>query len=192
MADEVTRGAARLAALIAVPIAVVVGLVAFWALNNSGASATVRASASPGPQSSAPVAMAAPSLASGPATACRALIASLPNQIQNLARRPVTSGTEQNAAYGDPAITLGCANAPEPTVPPTAKVWVLSNVCWYEQQTKDATTWTTVDRTLPIQVVVPSHYDSPGQWVTEFSAPVTSTQPVATDGVPIGCSDPTG
>jgi hypothetical protein len=191
MADEVTRGAARLAALIAVPIALVAGLVVFWALDNSHASATAQASASPGVQSSAPVAMPAPSLAQGPATVCRALIAMLPNQIENLSRRPVTAGTEQNAAYGDPAITLGCAAA-RPTVPLTATVWVLSNVCWYEQQGKDATTWTTVDRALPVQVTVPSHYDGPGQWVTEFSGPVASTQPAVTDGIPTGCTNPAG
>jgi hypothetical protein len=191
MADQATRGAARLAAFIAVPIALVVGLIAFKVLDGH-VSAAPAAPATPGPQSTAPVAMPAPNLADAPATVCRALIAALPNQIQNLPRRPVTAGPEQNAAYGDPAITLGCDNAPKPGVPPTAEVWVLSKVCWYEQQTKSATTWTTVDRALPVQVTVPSHYDSPGQWVTEFSGAVASSQAAVTSGIPTGCTDPTG
>jgi hypothetical protein len=192
MADEVTRGAARLAALIAVPIALVVGGLSFWALDRSNAgAATPDASASARPQSTAPVAMPAPALADGPATVCRALIAQLPNQIQTLSRRPVTAGTEQNAAYGDPAITVACDPGPQPSIPPTAELWGLSNVCWYEQTGKDATVWTTVDRQLPVRVTVPSGYDQPGQWVTEFSAPVAATQGATAD-TPSGCKDPAG
>jgi len=187
VADQATRGAARLAALIAVPIALLAGLIAFWSLGGlHGARPAASASASPGPQSTAPVAMPAPSLADRPATVCRALIAQLPSQIRGLDDRPVTAGPEQNAAYGDPAITVGCGSGPMPSVAPTADVFVLSGVCWYAQQGKDTSTWTTVDREVPVAVTVPSRYDQPAQWVIEFSGPVVASVPSIAD-TPSGC-----
>ncbi|GAA5182091.1 hypothetical protein GCM10023322_18260 [Rugosimonospora acidiphila] len=194
MADSATRGAARTAAFIAVPIALVAGLVAFRVIDGRIASANTAtrpsASATPGPQSTSPVQMAAPQLADGPATVCRALLSKLPDQIQGKQRRAVTAGPEQNAAYGDPALTLGCGAA-QAKVPLTAEVWALSNVCWYEQDGKSSSTWTTVDRTVPIQVTVPNSYGSPGQLVIEFSAPVASSVQALTTGVPSGCSQQT-
>lgn len=185
MADQATRGAARLAAYIAVPIALVVGLIAFHVLSGHAAPAT------PGPQSTSPVAMAAPALADQPATVCRALIAKLPDQIQGKRRRPVTAGPEQNAAYGDPAITLGCGAGPQPAVPPTATVYPLSNVCWYAQTGRHASTWTTLDRSVPVRVTVPNGYEQPGQLVIEFSDPVAAAEPAVTSGVPTGCQNTT-
>ncbi|GIH13572.1 DUF3515 family protein [Rugosimonospora africana] len=186
MADQATRGAARLAAFVAVPIALVVGLVAFKVLSGHVGSAT------PGPQATSPVPMAAPALADQPATICRALIAKLPGQIQGKQRRPVTAGPEQNAAYGDPAITLGCDAGPQPAVPATATVYPLSNVCWYAQTGKHSSTWTTLGRSVPVRITVPNGYDQPGQLVIEFSNPVAAAEPTVTSGLPTGCQDVTG
>jgi len=184
VADRATRGAARLAAAVALPAALVAGFIAYRVLSPSGTTHPA-ASASPGPQSSAPVAMPAPPLAERPATVCRALLSRLPAALRDRQRRPVTAGPEQNAAYGDPAITLACG-APRPSVNPVDIVYPLSGVCWYAVEGPAATTWTTVDREVPVAVTVPTGYSQPGQWVIEFS-PAVGTAVPAGGNPPGGC-----
>jgi Protein of unknown function (DUF3515) len=173
--------AARAATLVALPIALIVGIVTFWLMGGFGN----HEAAKPRPQSTAPVAMPAPPLDDQHATACRALLSHLPGALRDRPRRPVTAGAEQNAAYGDPAITMACA-VPPITVPQGEDVFVLSGVCWYSQTSGSGSVWTTVDRDVPVRVTVPGSYHSPGQWVIEFSAPITSALPRAAN-VPAGC-----
>ena len=144
------------------------------------------ASAAPGVRSTGRVALPAPSLDDRRAVVCRALVATLPNALRDLTRRPVDAGPQQNAAYGDPAITLTCGAA-VPSIVPTATVYPLSGVCWYAGERPDVTVWTTLDREVPVQVTVPRSYDAPGQWVIEFSAAVATAVPSTTSGVPSGC-----
>jgi Protein of unknown function (DUF3515) len=182
MVDSTTRGAARVAALAALPVAVLVGIVTFWWLGNLGADGAPE----PGrPRSTAPVTMPAAALADPAATTCRDLVGKLPAALRTEPRRPVTAGADQNAAYGDPAITLACG-APAPSIPAGAEVFVLSGVCWLSTPTGDGTAWITVDRATPVRVTVPKSYDAPGQWVIEFSAPITAAVPAAAR-FPSGC-----
>jgi len=115
---------------------------------------------------------------------CRALLSRLPAALRERQRRPVTAGPEQNAAYGDPAITLACGG-PRASVDPTGFVSLLSGVCWYAVEGPDASTWTTVDREVPVTVTVPNRYAPPGQWVIEFS-------PAVGTAVPSGGTPPSG
>jgi hypothetical protein len=173
--------AARLATLIALPVALVVGIASFWLLGGFRTNQPAR----PHPQSTAPVQMSAPPLSPPQAAACRELLVRLPGALRDRPRRPVTAGPEQNAAYGDPPITLACG-VPPISLPPTADVYALSGVCWYSQPGNGGTVWTTVDRDTPVRVTVPAAYHSPGQWVIEFSAPIAATLPRAAN-VPAGC-----
>ncbi len=184
MADPVTRSAARWAALIALPVALVAGLIAYRVLSRSGNAPA--ASPSPAPQATAPVAMPAPSLPVRDALVCQSLVSHLPGVLRDRPRRPVTAGSEQNAAYGDPAITLACGVTPAPSVDPTATVYNLSGVCWYPVTGPAATTWTTVDREVPVAVTVPKSYDAQAQWVIQFAPPVATAIP-AISTVPSGC-----
>ncbi|MGC9666291.1 DUF3515 domain-containing protein [Planosporangium sp. 12N6] len=172
---------ARLATLIALPVAVIVGIVFFWLLGGFRGDQAER----PGPQSTAPVSMAAPPLDARQAAACRDLTTHLPDALRDRPRRPVTAGDGQNAAYGDPAITLACG-VPPVSLPPGAEVYGLSGVCWYSQSDGGATRWTTVDRDTSVQVTVPRSYSAPGQWVIEFSGPITATLPRSAN-TPAGC-----
>ncbi|GII20699.1 DUF3515 domain-containing protein [Planosporangium mesophilum] len=172
---------ARLATLVALPVAVLVGLIAFWSLGGFKSDRSER----PRPQSTAPVPMTATSLAPADAAACRELLNRLPGALRDRPRRPVTAGPEQNAAYGDPPITLSCG-APPVSPPAGADVYLLSGVCWYSQSGGGSTVWTTVDRQTPVRVTVPDAYRPPGQWVIEFSGPITTTLPRAAN-VPAGC-----
>jgi hypothetical protein len=158
---------------VALPFALLAGFIAFQVLRPE----------TPKVQSTAPVQMTARQLGERQATMCRSLIAKLPLQVRDRARRPVTAGQEQNAAFGDPAITVACG-APAATYRQEDTVYPLNNVCWFADA--EGTRWRTVDREVPIEVTVPSGYDSPGQWVINFSGPVEASIPPAK--APWGCT----
>jgi hypothetical protein len=180
MRDEVTRAAARRATLVAVPAALLVGALAFWLLGGFG-----RGTAPPRPMATGPVEMAAPALDERAAAVCRALLSRLPDALDGLPRRPVTAGSAQNVAYGDPPITLACGAVPPPSLPPD--VFGLSGVCWYADETRPGVTvWTTADREVPLTVTVPRSYDPPGQRVIALTDPIIAAVPVAGQ-VPTGC-----
>jgi hypothetical protein len=172
--DPVRRSAARLATLVAVPVALAVGLASLWF------SGVLR----PAPDTS-PVTMAAAPLDTDATVICRAVVARLPEAVRDRARRPVTAGAEQNAAYGDPPLTLACGAA-APVVAPTAEVYPLSGVCWVAQPEGGGTVWTTVDRQVPVAVTVPGPSEGSAQSVIPFAAAVGAADPrLATP--PSGC-----
>ncbi|MGC4896437.1 DUF3515 family protein [Micromonospora sp. DT31] len=184
--DGSTRRAALWATLVAVPVTVAVAAFALAKLAPEAPQAQPDASASPRVQSSAPVQMAAPALDARPTLVCRALMSQLPDSVRDLPQRPVTAGPEQNAAYGDPALTVACGGAP-PVVPPTDEVWVVNKVCWHPTEEGDATVLTAVDRETAIRVRVPKTYEAPLQWVTGISDTIVSSVPSAAKA-PSGCS----
>jgi hypothetical protein len=181
--DPVRRHAARAATLVAVPVALAVIGISFWTYG--GVNATNAApTPSAAPQATAPVTMAAPALTEDVAAVCRTVVAKLPETVLDLRRRPVTAGAEQNAAYGDPALTLSCGVA-APSLPPTSQVYPLSGVCWSTQTATTGTVWTTVDRTVPVAVTVPGRPDGSGQSVVPLSK-------VIVDAVPRLAAPPSG
>jgi len=132
------------------------------------------------------VARPAPAPPGGAVVVCRALLSRLPYELRGAPRRPVGAGPEQNAAYGDPPLTVACGVAPA-RYPPTDKVYRLDATCWHA--TADGTVWTTVDRETAVRVTVPRAYDPPGQWVIELSAPVTEAVPsLPAAQLPFGCT----
>jgi hypothetical protein len=178
MADEVTRGAARIAALVAVPLAIVVGAVAFFSLHGHvGAAAEAKPAPTASATSTASVTMTAPTLRPADAQMCLAFIAALPVSVRGLHERHVTAGPEQNIAFGDPAITAQCG-APKAQVPQTDDIFTMSDVCWHAQTVGTTTVWTTLDRPVPIAVTIPATYTDPGQWANEFSGAIVQAMPV--------------
>jgi hypothetical protein len=137
------------------------------------------------PAPTSPVTMAATPLAPDAVEICRAVVAKLPDSVNGSARRPVTAGAEQNAAYGEPPLTLTCG-ATQPSYGPTAELAVLGGVCWYQRPGGAGTEWTTVDRLVPVTVIVPGPVGGSAQWVIPFSAPVAAAQPQLAN-VSAGC-----
>lgn len=166
---EERRSATRVATLVAIPLALMAGFVAFQVLK-------------PDVQDTGPVTVPAVQLDERQTVVCRALMARLPDQVRDRQRRPVTAGPEQNAAFGDPAITVTCGGK-EPVFAPADIVYPLSGVCWIPDAS--GTRWTTVDREVPVVVTVPEEYDPPGQWVAAFSASID--QAVLFADAPWGC-----
>ncbi|SCE64630.1 Protein of unknown function [Micromonospora haikouensis] len=185
--DRANRSAALLATLVAVPVTVAVAGFTFAKLTpDAPAAEPGPAATSAGPRSTAPVEMAAPRLAERPATVCRALTSQLPPTVRDLAQRPVTAGPEQNAAYGDPALTIACGGA-EPEPGDTDDIWVVNKVCWYAAEGPDATVLTTLDRETAVRVTVPRTYGAALQWVSPISDVVIASVPSGGDA-PGGCT----
>lgn len=166
-----------LATVIAVPVALLAGVVVY----NLGQPA----SSSPNVQATGPVTLPAPALAARTAAICQALVDKLPAAVRTKQRRPVTAGTGQNAAYGDPAMTMQCG-VPAAVYPPTDELYLLDDVCWHYRQDGDKTVWTTVDREVPVQVTVPGSPTGSSQWAIAFSRPVAQAEPPLKD-LPSGC-----
>jgi hypothetical protein len=177
MADPASRRAALYATVVAVPVAILVGVIAFAYFASRTSTSDAKPSASPtAAVPTSAVAMPAPKLSPAHAQACLAFIAQLPTQLRNLPERHVTAGPEQNAAFGEPPVTVQCGAA-EVRPAPTATVYPISGVCWFPTTGATATVWTTLDREVPVAVTVPNTYSGSGQWAAEFSAPLVSAMP---------------
>jgi hypothetical protein len=200
--DRTARSAALWAAAVALPVALIVGLLMFSRLAaHDGASATPSASSTALQAVPAtPVRMSAPTLPAHAAEVCRSVTAQLPTRLRNLPARKVSAGPEQNAAYGDPAITVSCGvtppvmcetitgGTPAGCVPLDADLLVMNGVCWYGDDGPATKFFTTMDREIAVRVGVPASYDQPGQWANEFSDAVARTEPAKTStAVPTGC-----
>jgi hypothetical protein len=183
--DEVSRSAAKLAALVAVPVGLLAGILVLVLLGDAFRGPVAEPPATPGPVATGPVITGLRPLGEREETVCRALVSRLPPAIRDLAPRPVTAGAEQNAAFGDPPIIVECG-VPAAVFPPTDGVLGLDGVCYHATGPGPGTVWVTVDREVPVRVTVPDGYDGPGQWVAEFSDAIVSTVRTA-DEIPWGC-----
>ncbi|GIJ20078.1 DUF3515 family protein [Micromonospora lutea] len=185
--DRTNRSAALIATAVAVPVALLVGAFALSNVSPDEPAAAPQPSATtPGPVSAAPVEMAAPQLGERPTVFCRALLSQLPDSYRDLPQRPVSAGPEQNAAYGDPAITVACGGD-EPSVKPDDHLYLVNSVCWYAVEGPDATELTTVDRKTPVTLRVPHFYGEALQWASPVSATIVESIP-SSGAAPSGCT----
>jgi hypothetical protein len=174
------------ATLVAAPIVVLIAVISIWAAGGFSAFAKPAAAPSPTPQATSLVSMPVPALSDSVVGVCRLVVAGLPESVLGSKRRPV-SGPEQNAAYGDPPVTLACGVA-APTVAPTDDVTQISGVCWIARPAgSTATVWTTVDRSVPVAVTVPGPSGGSAQPVVSFVDSLKTNDPTA-DHYPTGCT----
>jgi hypothetical protein len=197
--DPAVRKAALWATVIAVPVAVLVGVIIFLQVIRQ--QEKPEAAATPAPTAVAavpatPVTVAAPKLSARAAEVCLAVVSQLPTRLRNLAARKVSAGPEQNAAWGDPPITVACGVAQPQMcvdlgqtgcVPLDTELLNMNRVCWYAQPGDQANVFTTMDREQAVQVTVPATYQQAAQWANEFSDVVVETDASKTKGVPSGC-----
>ena len=198
--DRTTRSAALWAAAIAVPIAILAGLLVFANLPSpDGDAAPAPTATTPAAAPSTPVQMAAPRLDARTAQVCLAVTSQLPTTLRDLPARKVSAGPEQNAAWGEPPITVACG-VTQPTmcervdgghpgcVPLDATMYAMNGVCWWGQDLPATDVFTTMDREVAVQVTVPGSYEQTAQWANEFSDPVVKTVKSKATGVPTGCT----
>jgi hypothetical protein len=194
--DRTKRVAALWATAVAVPVTLIVGAVAFFTIKPDNSDKTEKAA---GPVPSTPVVMEAPALDERAAQVCLAVTSQLPARIRDLEGRKVSQGPEQNAAYGEPPITVECG-APQPEmckvpgdttpgcVPLETELLIMNNVCWFGASGGDAATVVTMDREVAVRVTVPTSYNNPAQWANEFSDTIVKTvKSKAAGTMPSGC-----
>jgi hypothetical protein len=170
-----------LATVIALPVALLTGVVVYNLGMPDPSSPPTPSAAATGP-----VTLSAAPLSDRSAAVCQALVAQLPSVVREKQRRPVSTGLKQNAAYGDPALTLQCG-VPAASYPATDDVYLLDNVCWHSRVDGETTVWTTVDREVPVRVTVPGQAAGSSQWTIVFSRAVAASVPSLKE-TPSGCT----
>jgi hypothetical protein len=108
-----------------------------------------------------PVAPPSPSVATQ--TACVKVFAKLPVQLGSLAPRKTDTDSSFVAAWGDPAVVLRCGVG-RPAVfgtPNAAQLVDVDSVLWQPDPQKAQTVYTTVDRSVYVEVSVPAGVDQP-------------------------------
>jgi Protein of unknown function (DUF3515) len=182
--DQPTRSAGRIATLVAVPVALLAGFIAFQALKPEPPAAKPSPTASAREMPTTPVTVAAAPLNERQAGICRAVVDRLPAQVRGMARRPVIGAAGQAAAYGD-GLVLTCGG-PQPSFAPSDLVYAISGVCWVPDG--EGSRWTTVDRDVPIELRLPASAAGAGsgQWAAAFSEAIAATVPQLASR-PSGC-----
>ena len=185
--------------MVAVPLTIVVAIVAVMSFTPDSADepAAAPSATQPAVIPSAPVQMAAPALGERQKQVCLAVTSQLPNAVRDLPARKVSAGPEQNAAYGEPALTVACGvtqpvvcktmTDTDGCVPMDTELLNMDQVCWYASQQDASTTFTTMDREVAVAVTVPNAYEQPAQWANEFSRAVVETVTSRATGTPYGC-----
>ncbi|MEQ4302397.1 DUF3515 family protein [Plantactinospora sp. B6F1] len=186
-ADRTTRQAAIWATVVALPLTALVAVLIFGQLRPGSVERPASTPTAAAPQVTTPVQMAAPVLAERPATVCRALLSRLPATLRGAGQRPVTAGPEQNAAFGDPAVTLACGVA-EPPIPDVPDLWMVNNVCWLTEHRDGDLVLTTVDREVPVRLSVPAGQEQTVQWAAPVSDSLVASVP-SVPNVPTGCEN---
>lgn len=190
--------AALWATVVAVPVTLLVGVLAFLTIQPEKSDKADKNQERPVPGTA--VQMSAPQLDERAKLVCLAVTSQLPTAVRDLPGRPVSAGPEQNAAYGEPPLTVQCG-VPQPVmcktlgdttpgcVPMDTELLIMNRVCWYAADNDGTATFTTMDREVPVRVTVPDAYENPAQWANEFSDTVVKTvKSTAADKQPYGCN----
>jgi len=125
-----------------------------------------RGSSGPAPSSSALPAVSVPAPPAPDAAtqaACVKVFAKLPVQLGGLAPRRTDTDSSFVAAWGNPAVVVRCG-VPRSTVfgtPEAAQLVEVNAVLWQPDPQTDRTVYTTVDRSVAIEVTVPAGADQP-------------------------------
>ena len=90
-------------------------------------------------------------------SACTALLASLPDQLdKGVRRRPVTGDPTRTAAWGDPPVTLRCGvPLPDQSLEPIE----IDGLKLVTTKAAGMVTWTTFDRAVNVSIDVPTAYE---------------------------------
>jgi hypothetical protein len=139
---------------------------------------------SPSVAATGPVAVTAPPAAPAATVAlCGKTIGSLPITLDGKHSRAVTLAPDRVVAWGDPPVVLRCGVAPV-TYPPDANLLQINGVTWYGRAVGSAVVFTSVDRTVPIEITVPASKGNPSDPIATLSVPIGRTVPTAPSPTP--------
>ena len=102
--------------------------------------------------------------------ACRDLTGLLPGELSSgIERRGVTPASDTTSAYGDPAITVRCG---VPVGSDRDDPYTFNDVRWALHDSGASRTWTTLGRSVNVEVVIPDTYSSQAELVGTISLSV--------------------
>jgi hypothetical protein len=131
-----------------------------------------------------PVQVDTPDVTPAADLACPVLMGQLPLELAGEPSRLVASDSPFAYAWGDPPVVLVCGVAPPAGYVAGAAAIGINGVQWFvDTSAPDTVVWTTVDRTVPVQMQVPATTDS--ALVTAASSIIATTIPY-TDPTPAG------
>ena len=110
---------------------------------------------------------------------CASLHSGLPDHVDGqgvTASTPVSSWT---SAWGDPAITLRCGVPTPAALKPDSQLLVVDGVSWLPEQLTAGYRFTTVDREVNVEVVVPAKYNPEADALADIS-PIVADKVSAT------------
>lgn len=191
--DDVVRRAALIATAVALPVVIVLAVLvnvlgrsADDSSSDDGAVASISA-----PTSSAAraddlpaVQVDTPAVTKAADLACPTLMEQLPLELVDEPSRLVQSDSAYAYAWGDPAVVLICGVDPPAGFTSDSSAIQIDDVQWFvDDSDPDTVVWTTVDRTVPVQVRVPATTDS---------ASVTALGPIISGAIPYTTPTPSG
>ena len=119
----------------------------------------------------------APALSGTPARLCAGLQRDLPDEAANLWSRDVrTNGVA--AAWGAPLIVLRCGVTDATGIGPAARCDMIDGVGWYSEDLDDAYRFTTIGRTVPVELTVPHTYAPEADAAIDVASAIKRAIPV--------------
>jgi hypothetical protein len=134
------------------------------------------AGCSPGP-TPVPVPSPAPEVAA----ACEPLIKALPAKVLGAKRRKADPPSPLTTAYGDPPIEVTCGVAqPAGMAEAQSQCFEVNGVGWFAKEVTNGTIFTTIGRTLYLEIAVPHKYSPEANALTDVSDAVKQHNKVIT------------
>jgi hypothetical protein len=130
-----------------------------------------------GCSSALPVPPPSPLPSGAAAYTCASLHGQLPDKVDG---RTVTAVKPQNSftnAWGDPAIILTCGVPRPAALGPASQLVVIDGVTWFPEKLSSGYRFTTTDRTVYVQVDVPSAYAPEGNALVDLAPVITEKVP---------------
>jgi Protein of unknown function (DUF3515) len=119
----------------------------------------------------------APALSGSAARQCAALQRDLPTEVANLWSRDVrTDGVA--AAWGAPTIVLRCGVTDARGLGPAVRCDMIDGVGWFSEDLDDAYRFTTIGRTVPVELTVPHTYAPEADAAVDVATAIKRAIPV--------------
>ncbi|MFZ1361544.1 MAG: DUF3515 domain-containing protein [Candidatus Nanopelagicales bacterium] len=125
-----------------------------------------------------PVAVDPPQTSNEVKDVCLTMSRQLPESVADQAKRNVEPLDVRTAAWGDPPIVYRCGVETPEDLTPTSVLASVNGVEWFTQEHTDGFVFTTVKRSVNVQMTVPKAYSPEATALTEISDLIKQSDPV--------------
>ncbi len=108
---------------------------------------------------------------------CSAILAALPERIEQLPRRAIEPSSAAVVAWGDPPIVIRCGVVTPVGLTSTSELTVVDGVAWFVETQGERTIFTTIDQLPLVEVSVPRAYAPEAGVLVEFAPAVSAANP---------------